>query len=272
MRKFLATRAGKWTLGAAVLLALAVVLGSLANDTPPAQSTNQTPTTAAAANTSSPLTATHAKVTSVVDGDTVELEGGARVRIVGIDTPETVDPRKPVQCFGVEASKRMRELVEGKTVALETDTQGDTVDKYGRALRYLSLDGADVGAKMIGDGYAYAYTEFPHSRNETYVFLEGLAKNAKRGLWADDACAGDPNTNTARPQSTNDSPKPTNTAPAPTPAPAPSCNCSSDLDCSDFASHDEAQEVHDCCMEQVGYDFHRLDGNDNDGLACESLP
>ncbi|MBU3968627.1 thermonuclease family protein [Patescibacteria group bacterium] len=56
------------------------------------------------------------KVTRVIDGDTIEIEGGERVRYIGIDTPETVDPRKPVQCFGVEASKKNKELVEGKMV------------------------------------------------------------------------------------------------------------------------------------------------------------
>lgn len=61
------------------------------------------------------------KVTRVVDGDTIEIEGGERVRYLGIDTPETVDPRKTVQCFGVEASKKNKELVEGKTVRLEKD-------------------------------------------------------------------------------------------------------------------------------------------------------
>lgn len=57
-----------------------------------------------------------AKVVRVVDGDTIEIEGGAKIRYIGIDTPETVDPRKPVQCFGVEASAKNKELVEGKTV------------------------------------------------------------------------------------------------------------------------------------------------------------
>jgi len=56
------------------------------------------------------------KVTRVIDGDTIEIEGEEKVRYIGIDTPETVDPRKPIQCFGIEASKKNKELVEGKTV------------------------------------------------------------------------------------------------------------------------------------------------------------
>ena len=71
-------------------------------------------------------------VTKVIDGDTIEIEGGMRVRYIGIDTPETVDPRKPLQCFGKEATNKNRQLVAGKKVYLEKDVS--ETDKYGRLL------------------------------------------------------------------------------------------------------------------------------------------
>ncbi|MBI3335237.1 MAG: thermonuclease family protein [Candidatus Portnoybacteria bacterium] len=75
------------------------------------------------------------KVARVIDGDTIELENGQRVRYIGIDTPETSDPRKPIQCFGIEAAKKNQELVEGKMVRLEKDVSER--DRYARLLRYV---------------------------------------------------------------------------------------------------------------------------------------
>lgn len=140
-----------------------------------------------------------ARVTKVVDGDTVVLEDGTRVRVVGIDTPETVDPRKAVQCFGKEASNRMKEIVAGKNIIFTKSVIGDSIDKYGRRLYYLSLDNVDIGAKMIEDGYAYAYTSYPHDRTDAYKLLQQKAKVAKRGLWSDSTCSGNANTNTSQP-------------------------------------------------------------------------
>lgn len=231
-----------------------------------------------------------AVVTRVIDGDTVEISGGTDIRIIGIDTPETKDPRKPVQCFGVEATAQMKKLVEGKVVRLEINP-GDELDKHGRDLRYLMLGDIDVGAEMIRDGYAFAYRPFPHVRMDQYVQLEADAKAAKRGLWAPDTCAGDPNTgvlqniNTPAIAAPDTNPTPVTStptsAPNPTPAPAPptspveptaTCVCpTEDKDCGDFSSHAAAQAVYDCCMQLRGSDVHRLDGNDNDGLACESI-
>src|SRR3989338_7463066 len=76
-------------------------------------------------------------VKRVIDGDTIELENGEKVRYIGIDTPETLDPRKPIQCFGKEAAQKNRELVEGKPVWLTKDITDK--DKYGRSLRYVYL-------------------------------------------------------------------------------------------------------------------------------------
>src|SRR3990167_1293984 len=75
------------------------------------------------------------KVVKVIDGDTIEIDGGARVRYIGIDTPETVSPTSAIECYGKESSNKNRELVEGKTVRLEKDVS--EIDKYGRLLRYV---------------------------------------------------------------------------------------------------------------------------------------
>jgi len=101
-------------------------------------------------------------VVDVVDGDTVKVNINGVVttlRLIGMDTPETLDPRKPVQCFGKEASAKAKELLLGKNVRLENDPTQTELDKYGRALRYLYLeDGTLYNEIMIGDGYAHEYT------------------------------------------------------------------------------------------------------------------
>ncbi len=133
-------------------------------------------------------------VTRVVDGDTLAIDyNGVRekVRLIGINTPETVDPRKPVECFGKEASNRMKDLVEGKKVYLETDsTQGER-DKYGRLLAYIYLeDGQMVNRKMLAEGYAYEYTYLrPYKYQQEFKDFQIFAKNSKVGLWADGVCA-----------------------------------------------------------------------------------
>lgn len=91
-------------------------------------------------------------VTRVIDGDTIELENGKRVRYLGINTPESVDPRKPVECFGKEASFKNKELVLNKKVVLEKDIS--EIDKYGRLLRYVYVDNIFVNLELIKQGYA----------------------------------------------------------------------------------------------------------------------
>lgn len=147
-------------------------------------------------------------VSSVVDGDTVKVNINGTVetlRLIGIDTPETVDPRKPVQCFGVEASNKARALLSGKMVRLEADpTQGER-DVYGRLLRYVFLsDGTNFNKLMIEQGYAFEYTyNTPYKYQVEFKQAETYARINKLGLWADDTCAGvampvstDTNTNT----------------------------------------------------------------------------
>lgn len=130
-----------------------------------------------------------ALVARVIDGDTIELVNGAKVRYIGIDTAEKFDARSEVLCFGKEASDKNRELVEGKRVRLEKDIS-DT-DKFGRLLRYVYLPagGQGVGDVFVNDylvrqGYAQVAT-FPPDVKYQQQFLEAQkeAREQKRGLW-----------------------------------------------------------------------------------------
>lgn len=140
---------------------------------------------------------TNAAVTRVKDGDTfvVKLDGESEeftVRLLGVNTPETVDPRKPVECFGKEASQFTKLKLADQRVRLDADPQADERDKYGRLLRNATLaDGTDFNASLVKEGYAYAYLSFPltPARKVELKRLETEARTAKRGLWADGACA-----------------------------------------------------------------------------------
>ena len=134
-------------------------------------------------------------VTKVVDGDTIDVMIGTtteRVRLIGINTPETVDPRKPVECFGREASAKAHELLENKKIYLETDETQDNRDKYGRLLRYARReDGLFYNLEIIKQGYAYEYTyQIPYKYQTEFKAAQVLARENKLGLWADNACAG----------------------------------------------------------------------------------
>ena len=129
------------------------------------------------------------KVVRVVDGDTINVLINGKtepVRYIGIDTPETVDPRKPVQCFGVESSKKNKELVEGALVRLEKDITDR--DKYNRLLRYVWLNNVLINEKLVADGFAKSYSYPPDVKyQERFVAAEKKARENKLGLWT--ACA-----------------------------------------------------------------------------------
>lgn len=133
------------------------------------------------------------RVVRMVDGDTfvVVIDGKEeKIRLIGIDTPEVVDPRKPVQCFGKEASRRARELLGNAYVRLEADsTQGDR-DKYGRLLRYAFLeDNMFFNENMIKEGYAHEYTyHVPYTYQKRFKAAQAYARKNKKGLWADGVC------------------------------------------------------------------------------------
>lgn len=131
------------------------------------------------------------KVTRVVDGDTIELENGERVRYIGIDTPETVDPRKPVQCFGVEASKKNKELVEGKSVRLEKDVTDR--DKYNRLLRYVWIGDTFINLELVKQGFAHSYSYPPDIKyQDQFRAAQKEARETKAGLWG--ACPAEAKT------------------------------------------------------------------------------
>ena len=129
-------------------------------------------------------------VERIVDGDTIVVAGNEKVRLIGIDTPETKDPRRPVQCFGAEATRRITELIPpGEAVLLQRDVS-DT-DRYGRTLAYVyrRRDALFVNAAMVRDGYAAAATFPPDvAHADDFRALEREARAAGRGLW--NACGG----------------------------------------------------------------------------------
>ena len=123
------------------------------------------------------------RVTRVIDGDTIVVAGVGTVRLIGVDTPETVDPRKPVQAFGKEASDFTRRMAQGKVVRLEFDVQ--RTDKYQRTLSYAYLpDGTFLNAEIVKQGFGHAYTTYPFRYLEQFRQLEREARTAGRGLWA----------------------------------------------------------------------------------------
>lgn len=138
-------------------------------------------------------------IVSVVDGDTIKINLDGKtitLRLIGLDTPETVDPRKPVQCFGVEASNKAKELLSGKKIRIEKDsTQGD-LDKYGRTLAYIYLeDGTFYNKYMIEQGYAHEYTyDLPYKYQDEFKKAEKDAQSKQLGLWSSNTCNGDTTT------------------------------------------------------------------------------
>ena len=136
--------------------------------------------------TSAPLDPVTVRVERVIDGDTLQVRfQGKRytVRLIGVDTPETTHPTKAVEYFGSEASAFTKRHLEGKTVRLAKDHAGDTVDRYGRRLRYVYLDGDNFNARLIREGYAHAYRRFPFSKRKEFIRLEKEARQRRRGLW-----------------------------------------------------------------------------------------
>jgi micrococcal nuclease len=136
------------------------------------------------------------RVAKVVDGDTVDIDTGGkrvRVRLIGIDSPESVDPRRPVQCFGKEASLHARSALLGEQVTLEYDASQGRTDKYGRTLAYVVRgDGTNFNERMIADGYAYEYTyRYPYRYQVAFKDAERTARKEGRGLWASATCSGE---------------------------------------------------------------------------------
>lgn len=129
---------------------------------------------------------TPAHVEKVADGDTVTVRykngDNATVRLIGIDTPETHHPTKPVGCFGPEAEVFTRSALDGKDVELEFDVQ--RYDKYGRTLAYVYLGGNRFNDELLKQGYAKVLNIEPNSKYaRKYAFLQVEAKKSNVGLW-----------------------------------------------------------------------------------------
>ena len=207
-----------------------------------------------------------ARVVSVIDGDTIDVNlGGSikRVRYIGIDTPESVDPRKSIQCFGKEATAKNKELVAGQIVELEKDVS--ETDRYGRLLRYVYIGDLFINKELVLQGYASAVSYPPDIKyQDVFRQAEQQARSSNKGLWG--SCNGSkPEISTSSPTTSQ-----TNT----TSGGACKYSCSSpDRDCSDFSSHAEAQTFFNCCGFTAENDPMRLDNiGIGDGVACESLP
>ena len=221
-----------------------------------------------------------ATVVEVIDGDTmdVRLDGQVvRLRLIGIDTPEIVDPRQPVQCFGREASVKAHALLDGQTVALEADPTQDDRDRYGRRLRYVWLpDGRLFNLELVAQGYAFEYTyDLPYKYQATFKEAEHAARAAGRGLWSPATCNGE--RRPAEEPALQPAPSPvlppamSSIEPLTQPTAAPAGNCDPsypdvcipppppDLDCGEIPYRN---------FHVLPPDPHRFDG-DRDGIGCE---
>jgi micrococcal nuclease len=121
------------------------------------------------------------------DGDTIAVDMNGKsetIRFIGVDTPETHDPRKAVQCFGQAAAAFTKQFIGDKSVRLEADPLNTNRDRYGRLLRYVYLpDGTLVNAELIKQGYAFAYLSFPFTKSDEFRTYQTDAREGNRGLW-----------------------------------------------------------------------------------------
>ena len=126
------------------------------------------------------------KVIRVIDGDTVKIDYNGKatnVRLIGVDTPETVHPNKPVEAYGKEASNFTKNLLRGESVYLRYDVE--RTDTYGRLLAYFyrAPDGLFVNLEIVRQGYGHAYTQFPFKHIELFRYYGNRARTAGKGLY-----------------------------------------------------------------------------------------
>lgn len=128
------------------------------------------------------------KVLEVYDGDTIAIDmNGAteKIRMIGVDTPETHKPNTPVQCYGPEASNYTKRLLTGKAVRLQADPTNDNRDRYDRLLRYVYTEqNVMVDQSLIEQGLGFAYLSFPFEKSAEFAAAQDRAKAAGLGLWA----------------------------------------------------------------------------------------
>ncbi|MFD2628499.1 thermonuclease family protein [Oceanobacillus kapialis] len=212
------------------------------------------------------------EVTRVVDGDTVNVLYNGKeetVRLLLVDTPETKHPSKPVQPFGPDASSFAKEILAGNQVQLEFD--GPKRDKYDRLLAYLWIDGVTFNQMLLEQGLArlaYVYDP-PYTHFEAYMKAQNRAKNSETGIWSKEGYVTDEGfyyqddeekaVHKAEPKAEEASNDLSYDPEGP------------DRDCGDFDSQQQAQTFYEAAGGPDS-DPHRLDGNDRDGVVCESLP
>lgn len=215
------------------------------------------------------------EVLEVVDGDTIKISEIGTLRLIGIDTPETKDPRKVVQCFGKEASNRATELLANKKVYLEFDETHSKLDKYQRTLAYVFReDGYFYNLEMVKNGFAHSYKQYPHPKLDEFNSAENSARSGKIGFWADNTCGGNteqgvggevakapvsPTGGTqTKPKETIQTPKAETIKPA---AGNFDSNGDGKVTCKDFKGQVTDQSI----LAQ----YPKLDGN-SDGVGCEN--
>lgn len=197
-------------------------------------------------------------VLDVVDGDTVKVayRGGESVRVIGIDTPETVHPSVPDECGGSAASRKAKKLLKGERVALVFDRSQGRRDAYGRLLAYVQAPGVgDFGLEMIRRGHAAEYTyDTPYRHRGKYQRAESRARSADRGLWG--KCGGP------------DVPKKQKRKPGQRSGSGGGCEPGYDPCVPRYPPDRDCADV-DGPVRVSGNDPHGLDA-DGDGVACES--
>ncbi|ALX47772.1 thermonuclease family protein [Lentibacillus amyloliquefaciens] len=221
-----------------------------------------------------PEDAEKATISRVVDGDTIEVKYNGStedVRLLLVDTPETVHPSKPVQPFGPEASEFAKDtLTPGESVKIEFD--GPKRDHYDRLLGYIWDDGQNFNKRLLKKGlarYAYVYDP-PYTHQKSFQQAEVNARNNDIGIWSiegyvtPDGFASQ--SSESEDNTTSDSSNSDDSSPVSGYAPN-----GPDRDCSDFDTQQAAQAFFEAAGGPEA-DQHRLDGSDNDGRVCESLP
>lgn len=185
----------------------------------------------------SPASSVSIKVIKVIDGDTVVLESGETLRLIGVDAPEKND------CFATESFDELIKLIGGRGVRLEKDVS--EVDRYSRLLRYVWIDQLMANQELVRLGFAKAFPYPPDVKyQDLFSQAEQEARENQRGLWV--ACGESTKSIDNKPGLGN----------------------LEDRDCKDFKTHAEAQSFFES---QGPGDPHKLDSN-GDGVACESLP
>ena len=190
-------------------------------------------------------------MTRVIDGDTIEVDLDGEivdVRLIGIDTPETVDPSEPVGCYGPAASDFTTKMLEGQEVGIEFDVE--RLDRYGRTLAYVWLGDQLFNEVLVSEGFAQVST-YPPNVKYVNVFLKAQreARSAGRGLWG--ATCNEPEPIATGGGGGNCDPSYPDVCIAPYPP---------DLNCADVPYTN---------ITVTGKDLHEFDGND-DGVGCET--